>query len=75
MDGPGGYHIKPSEKEKRQIAHDITYMLSFKNYTNGLIYQTETKSETQKTDYSYQRGRAQVRTLGLANTNVNKNNQ
>ena len=44
IDGPRDYHTK-SDRE-RQISYDITYMWNLKNDTNGLIYKTETDSQT-----------------------------
>ena len=32
--------------KERQISHDITYMWKLKYDTNGLIYKTETDSQT-----------------------------
>ena len=43
MDGHRDYHSKWSQ---RQISYDITYMWNLKNDTNGLIYKTETDSQT-----------------------------
>ena len=44
IDGPRDYYTK-SDREK-QISYDITYMWNLKNDTNGLIYKTETDSQT-----------------------------
>ena len=35
-----------SEVRERQISYDITFMWNLKNYTNELIYKTETDSQT-----------------------------
>ena len=48
--------ITVSEVRERQISYDITYMWNLKYDTNELIYKTETDSQTQKTNYGYQRG-------------------
>ena len=44
-----------SQKEKDK--HDITYMWNLKYDTNELIYETETDSQTQKTDLWLPKGR------------------
>ena len=45
-------HTKWSKvkKKERQIPYDIIYMWNLKYNTNELIYETETDSQTQKTD-------------------------
>ena len=45
-----------SERE-RQIPYDITYMWNLKYGTNEPIYETETDSQTERTDLWLQRGR------------------
>ena len=51
MDGPRDYHTKWSKSErKRQIPYDITYMWNLKYDRNEPIYETETDSQTTKTD-------------------------
>ena len=42
--------ITLSEVRERQISYDITSQWSLKNYTNELIYKTETDSQTKKTN-------------------------
>ena len=51
MVGLRDYH--KSDRE-RQISYDIIYMWNLKYDTNGLIYKTETDSQTEQT-YSYHR--------------------
>ena len=47
MDGPRDYHIMWSESEREwQIPYDITYVWNLKYDINGLIYETETDSQT-----------------------------
>ena len=50
MDGPGDYYTKWNKSDREsQIAYDTAYMWNLKkNDTNGLIYKTETHSQTQK---------------------------
>ena len=48
-------HIKQTKSE-RQTLYDITYMCSLKYDTNEPIYETETKSETQRIDWWLPRG-------------------
>ena len=54
MDGPRDDHTK-SEIE-RQIPRDITYMWDLKYDTNKRFYETETESQTQRTDLWLSRG-------------------
>ena len=42
---------------QRQILYDITYMWNLKQDTNALIYETETDSQTQRTDAQLPRRR------------------
>ena len=51
MDGPGDDHneVSKSERRERQI-HSINYRWNPKYGINGLIYQTETDSQTERTD-------------------------
>ena len=44
-----------SDRE-RQTSYDITYMWNLKYDTNELIYETETDSQTQRTDLWLPRG-------------------
>ena len=46
-----------SQKEKRQIPYDITYIWNLKYGTNETIYKTESDSQTQRTDLWLPRGR------------------
>ena len=72
MDGPRDYHTKQSKSEReRQIPYDITYIQNLKYDTNELIYETETDSQTQRTDLWLPGGLGEGRTgsLGLADTN------
>ena len=56
-----------SDKDK----HEIIYILNLKNYTNDLIYKTETEKQTyrnkQKT-YGFPKWE-RVRSMGLTDTN------
>ena len=74
MDGPRDYHTKRSKSEReREIPYDIIYMWNRKYDTNELIYETETDSQTQKTDLWLPRGRGAGEgwsgSLGLADAN------
>ena len=42
--------ITPSEGKGRQVPYDLTYTRNLKCDANELVYQTETDSQTQKTD-------------------------
>ena len=53
--------IMESEESKRQIPYDITYTWNLRYDTNEPIYETETKSETQKTNCGCQGGGEQER--------------
>ena len=60
-----------SQKEKDKY-HDITYMWNLKYGTNELNYNTETDSQTQRTDLWLPRGRVRggwTGSLGLAHAN------
>ena len=46
MNATRDYHAKWSEKEKKQIPYDITYMWILKYDTNEPIHETETESWT-----------------------------
>ena len=49
IDGPRDYYIKWSNSEwERQISYEIIYMWNLNCDTNGLIYENETDSQTQK---------------------------
>ena len=51
MGGPRGFHTELSMSEReRQIPYDITYMCTLKYDTNESIYESETDSQTQRTD-------------------------
>ena len=51
MDGPRGDYTKWNKSEReRQIPYDISYKWNLKHDTNELIYDTETDSQTQRTD-------------------------
>ena len=54
MDGPRDYHTKWSQTK---ISHDITHMWNLKYDANELIHETETDSQTQRTDLWLPRGR------------------
>ena len=74
MDATREYHTKWSKSEReRQISYDITYMWNLKYDTNELIYETETDSQTQRTDLWLPRGRGVgegcTGRLGLADAN------
>ena len=43
MDGSRDYYTQWSQKEKRQIPYDITYMWNLKYYADEPIYETETQ--------------------------------
>ena len=62
------------EVRERQI-YDITYTLNLKNYANESIYKTETDTQAQKKKHVYQRGKGQIRSLGLTNTNYYTDNR
>ena len=49
MDGHRDYHIKGSKSEKDK--YGITYMWNLKKLWNELIYNTETDSQIQKTNF------------------------
>ena len=53
MDGPRDSHTKA----ERQIPYGITYMYNLKYDTSELTYETETDSQTQRTDLWLSRGR------------------
>ena len=57
-------------ERERQIPYDITYMWNLKYDTNELIYETETDSQTQRTDLELPRerefGERRTGSLGLA---------
>ena len=58
MDGPRDYHTKWSKSDReRQIPYDITYMWNLKYDANEPIYETETDSQTLRTDLWLPRGR------------------
>ena len=61
-----------SDRE-RQIPYDITDVWNLKYGTNELIYETETESQTQRTDCGYQGGESVgegwAGSLGLAGAN------
>ena len=58
MDGPRDYHSKQSKSDReRQIPYDITYMWNLKYDPNELIYETETDSQTYRSDLWLPRGR------------------
>ena len=44
-----------SEVKQRQVSNDTTCSWNLKYDTNGLIFKTETDSQTQKTNCGYQR--------------------
>ena len=57
MDATRDYHTKWNKSEReRQIPYDITYIWNLKYDINELIYETETDSQTSKTNLRYQRG-------------------
>ena len=57
MDGPRDYRTKWSKSEReRQIPYDITYIWNLKYDTNEPIYETETDSRTQRTDFWLPKG-------------------
>ena len=52
------YHTKWTKSEReRQIPYDITYIWNLKYDTNEPIYETETDSQTKRTDWWLPRGR------------------
>ena len=55
MDGHRDYQTKLSQKYKRQIPYDITYIWNLKYNTNEHIYESET--DLQRTDLWLLRGR------------------
>ena len=58
MDGPKDYQTKQSKSE-RKTPCDITYMWNLKYNTNEHIYETETDSQTWRTDLWLPRGRGE----------------
>ena len=51
MDRPRGYHTKWNKPDReRQILCDITYIWNLKYEISELIYETETDSQTRRTD-------------------------
>ena len=46
VDGPKDCHTASSESKRGEILHDVPYLQNLKNYTNELIYKTETDSQT-----------------------------
>ena len=51
MGGSRDHHLKWSQSEReRQILYDIIYMWNLKYDTNEPIYETETDSQTKRTD-------------------------
>ena len=55
-----------------QILYDITYLWNLKYDTNEPIYETETDSQTQRTDWGCQEDRVRagrIGSLGLAEAN------
>ena len=73
MDGPRDDHIKRSKSERERRLSYITYMWNLKYDTNEHIYETETESQTQRTDFWLPRGRwvgeGWIGSLGLADAN------
>ena len=69
MDGPRDYTKQSKSERETQIPY-ITYMWNLKHDTNELIYETETDSQTQRTDMWLPRGRQDgegwIGCLGLA---------
>ena len=49
--------IKTHIKQERQISYDSTYMWNLKYDTNERIYETQTDSQTERTDLWLPRGR------------------
>ena len=49
--------ILSKSQRERQIPYDIIYMWNLKYGTSELIYETETDSQTQRTDLQLPRGR------------------
>ena len=57
MDGPRNDHTKQNKsKREREIPDDITYMWNLKYGINEHIYETETDSQTERTDLWLSRG-------------------
>ena len=46
MNGPKDCHTASNESKRGEILHDVPYLPNLKNYTNELIYKTETHSQT-----------------------------
>ena len=62
-----------SQKKKRQIPYNITYMWNLKYDTNELIYEKETDAQTQKANLMVIKrlrgwGEREIRSLGLSDT-------
>ena len=75
MDATRDSHTKPSQSE-RQIPHGITYMWNLKYDTNELIYETETDSQTYRTDLRFLVvGEGGIGGLGLADANCYTENE
>ena len=70
MDGPRNYRTRWGKSEKLKIPYGIAYMWNLKSHTNELIYETETGSQTQRTDLPRERaGEGWTGSLGLADAN------
>ena len=53
------YHTKWRKSEReRQLPYDNTYMWNLNDDTSELIYETDTESQTQRTDWWLSRGDA-----------------
>ena len=72
LDGPRDYNTKWSKSE-RQMPYDFTYIWNLKYDTNELTYETETDSQTYRTDLWLPMGRGDeerwTESLGLVDTN------
>ena len=74
MDATRDYHTKWSKSDReRQISYDTANMWNLKYDTSEPIYETETDSQTQRTDLWLPRGRGVgegwIGSLGLAGAN------
>ena len=65
-----------SQKEKDKYYYNITYMWNLKYDTNELIYETETDSQTYRTDLRFLVvGEGGIGGLGLADANCYTQNE
>ena len=73
MDATRGYYAKWSKSEReRLIPYDVTYMWNLEYGTNESVYETETSSYTERTDWGCRRRgewQGKAGSVGLADVN------